>query len=797
MAEGIKEIFGEVTGGGFTVKEHIYKHLAYWPLFLVSLFICVGAGIFYTRYATPIYKATTLILVKGDQNNGGQTSEDLIRTALEGKEKTNNLDNEIQLMTSTGLMERVVSKNQFNISYYKLGNIRKIDLYLDIPFRLIPEFISDSNSSLSLNLMNITNSGGIIKYGPENKMNAISFHWDIPFLVEGNRFLLTRPQSTRNIDGNYMITWNPVKQTAEEILGKFSVEILDKKTSIIKLDILIENLKRGQDILNAISREFNAADIEDKNAVSEKTIRFIDERLAIVLSELSGVEGNLENYQGNNQIINVASQSSQSFENANDVSKNLTSINVQQGVVKMIQDYFTNSNSQGKLVPSSLGINDATLASLIARYNELQLKKERDAPSLAPNGILLKDLTNQINSVKGSILENLQNITKNLKLQENSLQQKNGQYREFLSALPHKERVMQEIKRKQSITEGLYLYLLQKREETSISASSSNVSIYKQIDTAKGYGPVQPNTRNIKLYSIVLGLLIPLGWIRLRDILNDKIIKKNDITSRTPIPLIGELSHIPKRKRAGIIVMARDVIGEQFRMIRTNLSFLTKKTGAQVILVTSSTTGEGKSLVSLNLAAVLATPGNKVALLEFDMRLPGIAKNLELKVSKGLSNYLAGETNDLCEIQPAAEALPSLHLYPSGLIPLNPADLLLNERISKLFEQLKLQYDYVIIDSAPVELVTDAFILGKYSNAVIYIIRQEYTAKKKLDFINEIYKSERFTNMCIIFNDVKSGGKYGSGYGHATAYEYSYGKEKNTGVLKRIIKSYQKTMLGA
>jgi uncharacterized protein involved in exopolysaccharide biosynthesis len=303
----------------------------------------------------------------------------------------------------------------------------------------------------------------------------------------------------------------PCKGAAQAIESNLSVDALDKKTSIIKLDILSENGKRGQDILNAVYREFNLSYLEEKNAISEKTARFIDERLAIVSNELNGVEGNLENYRGNNQMVNVASQSALSFENENDVSKNITSVMVQQGVVKMIQEYFNNDDNKGKLVPSSFGINDATLASIIVQYNELQLQKESKAPSLAPNSFILKDLNNQINNLKSSILENLQNITKNLQFQENRLQQKNDQYRQFLSALPHKERMMQEIKRKQSITEGLYLYLLQKREENSISASSSNVSIYRQIDEAKGYGPVSPNTRNIQLYSIAFGLLIPIA----------------------------------------------------------------------------------------------------------------------------------------------------------------------------------------------------------------------------------------------------------------------------------------------
>jgi capsular exopolysaccharide synthesis family protein len=788
MAAGMNDIFEAQKGAGFTIKEHLYKYLSYWPLFLFFLLICTGAGLLYTRYAAPIYRANTLILVKGDQTNGGggRTSEDLIRTALEGGQKSSNLDNEIQLLTSTGLMERVTAKNQFNVSYYKLASIRKIDLYLDVPFQLKPLSVLDSTASLSVIVSDLNNAGGTLKYGAGNT-NAMNFKWDKSFWIADKKFLLTHERPLQNTDGNYMITWNPVKQTAAEIASRYSVDVLDKKTSIIKLEVLTENLKRGQDILDAVYREFNLSDIEEKNAVSENTIRFIDDRLAIISNELNGVEGNLESYQGNNQIINVASQSSESFENANDVSKSITGVNVQLGVVQMIREYFNNSDNTGKLVPSSLGINDVTLASLIARYNELELKREREAPALAPSGAIMKDFSNQISSLKESILENLQNITKNLQLQESSLHLKDNQYRQFLSALPHKERVMQEIKRKQSITEGLYLYLLQKREETSISASSSNVSIYKQIDKAKGEGPVEPNTKNIKLYSIAFGLLIPIGLIRLRDVMNDKVTKRNDITGKTQVPVIGELTHIANAKKTGIVVLSRDLIAEQFRLLRTNLTFIKKAANSQVILVTSSSTSEGKSFLSLNLAAVLAAPGDKVALLEFDMRLPGIYKMVELKITKGLSDYLSGDTNSLNEIRHIDEQVSSLHIYPSGSAPVNPADLLLSVKLSPFIEQLKQQYKYIIIDSAPVGLVTDALVLGKYADCVMYMIRQNYTEKKQLDFINEIYASDKFANMRIVFNDVKSGGKYGSGYGNKMAYNYSYGNVKKQNPLSRMM----------
>ena len=776
MTDMDNEFFGETTGKKETtsIKDTLKKYLAYWPIFILSMALFVAGAILYLRKATPKYIANALILVKGDKNTSNR--QDLISTALVANQ-TSNMENELQLMRSSGLTERIVLENQFNISYYLLGRVKTTDVYLDAPFRLVLQTSTDSTRGLTFTIKNLSNTGANIKYGPKANINESSIKWNTPYTIEGHQFVLVPKGKNIANAGEFMVAWNPVKQTAQEIASKFSVDWLDKKTTILQLSILIENLDRGKDILNALVKEYDRSDLEEKSIASRNTIRFIDDRLDIISRELSGVEGSLENYQGRNQIVDVVSQSGQAFSNSNTVSKDILDINIQKGVVDQIQGYFNNPENPGKLVPSSLGIDDPTLGTLISKYNELELKKQREKPLLSSKSEVLKDLDNQINDVKGSVIENLQNISKNLNLQQNSLQQKNNQYQQFLTSLPRKERVMQEIKRKQTITEGLYLYLLQKREESSIAAGATNISVYKQIDRANGYGPVEPNSRNIMIVSILLGLLMPVGLILLIDQFNDKVINRSDVTSRLATPILGELVHIPNKKVAGIMVMNRNLFGEQFRLIRTNLAIAGNDKKTQVILVTSSTINEGKSLISLNLAAVLAAPGKKVALLEFDMRKPGIAKKVGLDNTKGLSDYLAGHTIDLSALYHVSNDIPSLHIYPAGPIPSNAADLLLNENVAPLFEVLRRRYDYVIIDTAPVGLVSDAFILNDYADASVYVIRQRHTLKKQLDYINDIYVNRRLNNVGIVLNDVKTGGKYGSSYGYGENYNYTYGEE--------------------
>ncbi|MEO6722060.1 MAG: polysaccharide biosynthesis tyrosine autokinase [Ferruginibacter sp.] len=781
MEEMDNEIFGEASAkrSSVSIKDLIKKYLAYWPVFIISLAVFIGGAFLYLRKATLKYNATTLILVKGEKKS--LMPDDLIVGALTAS-RSSNMENELQLMRSTGLVERVVVENQFNISYFLLGRIKTTDLYLEAPFRLILQNVGDSSKGLSVIVKNLTNTGAQIEYGSKAQKKKVNLPWNTPYKLNGKQFVLAPRGQNMGTSANYMAIWSPVKQTAGEIASKTSIDWLDKKTSIIKVSILIENVQRGKDIVNALAKEYDRADLEDKNTASRNTIRFIDDRLELISSELSGVEGSLENYQGNNQIVNVESQSGAAFNNSNSVSKEIFDINVQKAVIDQLQAYFNSPNNAGKLVPSSLGINDPTLGLLISKYNELELNKQRQKPLLSSNSLVLKDLDNQINDVKGSVLESLQNITKNLNLQQNNLEQTNSQYKQFLSSLPRKVRVMQEIKRKQSITEGLYLYLLQKREEASISAGSANVSLYKQIDKANGNGPVEPNSRNIMLMSVLVGLLLPVGFIAIGDKLNDKITSRDDITNKLNVHILGELIHIPKRKTKGILILNRDLIGEQFRMIRTSLSLSERNKDKQVVLVTSSDVHEGKSLISLNLAGVLAIPGKKVALLEFDMRKPGITQNLGYKNEKGLSDYLTGKATDLSEVYKACEEIPTLHIYPAGTIPTNPADLLLSEDIGPLFEVLKRRYDYVIIDTPPIGLVSDAFILNKFSNTTVFVIRQRHTLKKQLDFVRDIIEKSRLNNLGVVINDMKIGANYGS----VQNYNYTYGQEVKKSLWRRI-----------
>jgi capsular exopolysaccharide synthesis family protein len=681
------------------------------------------------------------------------------------------------MIGSSSLMNRTVAKNGFNVSYFKKGRLLTLNTYDDVPFRLIASQLTDSTVTYNIDLKKIDSNGGYFLYGPENDEKTYTFKWNVPFIISGQTFVLEPKGPLTNVSGEYIARWQPVQSKAAELSNQLVIKAFDAKTTVIELSIKTENLQFGKDVLNALFGEYNFSDIQDRNKLSESTVSFVDERLLAISGDLKGVEGNLESYQGDKQLVDIRGQSNQYLENSNAVSKTIKELAIQQGVVGMIRDYFSNPNNVNKLVPSSIGLNDGTLASLITQYNELQLKKEREMPLVAPKSTVLQDLNTQLANLKGSIMESLNSITKNLKLQENNFRQQNTQYKTFLSSIPHSDRVLQEIKRKQSITEGLYLYLLQKREEAAISSTAANVAHYKQIDPSSGYGPVEPNARNILLYTTLLGLFLGFGWMYVHGLLNDKIFNREDISKRITIPVIGEISQISKSRKKVISVLERNVPGEQFRAIRTNLSFLLKDKNKKVILITSCASGEGKSFISLNLASVFAIPGKKVALVEFDIRKPVLENNLQLDITMGLTDYLTGLTSDLPEIACRIKEIPTLDLYPSGSIPSNPADLLLTENVPRLFKLLREKYDYVIIDSPPAELVSDSFILAEYCDIAIFIIRQRFTLKKQLDFIREIDNTGKFKKTALIFNDTKASRKYGYDYKYEQ-YEYKVKQKK-------------------
>jgi capsular exopolysaccharide synthesis family protein len=748
----------EQLGGNLNDKIKVYT--SKWPLFIILTSIAVGLGFFYIRHTPPKYYAETTVIVVNNEESK-TSKDDLIENALSGNKEVN-LNNEMLLIESSSLMKRTVAKNAFNIQYLIKGRLVNIDIYKDAPFTLVPQQIVDPTKSYEIVINKMTSDGGTFLYGPEKKEKLFSFRWREPFAVGEQTFIL---YSKYLINGNktaYIVRYLPVSDAAANLSRYFSVNKPDAKASAIELSVKTENLQKGMDVLNAFINELNDADIEDRNKLSASTVKFIDERLLSISGDLRNVEGTLENYQGNNQLVDIKSQSSQSLENSVGISNSIQTLSNQQAVLSMLIDYFNNPANDKKLVPSSMGLMDASVSSLIANYNEVQLKRQREEPFVTPNSTVMQDLNMQIQNLKSIIIQSLNNINANLKIQENGFQQQSNEYKNFLSSVPHNERALQEIKRKQTITEGLYLYLFQKREEAAISSTAANTPHYKQIDPATGFGPVEPSKANIITYSALTGLFLAFALIYLRESMNDKVRSAEEVSRKLNFPVVGEIEHRSKTKGLEIVVYDRSLVSEQFRAIRSDLSFQLKNKKNKCFLVTSSTSGEGKSFISLNLSAVFGIPGKKVALLEFDIRRPVLYKVFNIEYGcTGLTDFLNNSEHDLSKISYSIEEIPNLHFFPAGSIPTNPADLLLSDNLKSLFNAIKEEYEYIVIDSPPVGLVSDAMMLSEFCDIVLFVVRQQKTLKKNLNIIKNLGLNKTFNKICLVMNDTRNGDKAG------------------------------------
>ncbi len=771
----------------FTLRELVFKYLAHLPLFLLSLVLCVGAGIIYIRYATPVYKASTKVLIKSADNNtvSSNKSGDLIESALFGGKKVN-IENEIELIKAKRNLIRVVEKNGFNLSFYNEGSIKKSNIYNKKPFNFLPLKVADSSRSLSFYIKSLNVNGGLLcRSKNASDKDCVGFKWNTVNNFRGITFIISYKDSVYNLDSatkeqSYYVVWQPSIAKASQIQSSLSVTPLSNKTTILQLAIQTTNTDEGKAILNALVTDYNIQNIEEKNLVADNTIKFIEGRLVLVTDELKGVEKGMSDYKNEKQILDIKQQVTSVLSNVSDAEKAENMLDFKLQLLDVLEKYMQQNGNKNLLVPTTLGIEDLTLTALIGRYNEVQLLRLRLLPSVLSNNAQLEDLTNQREDIKRNVLENISIIRKNYTIQKKSAVDRNQLNKNFLSQVPEKERVMQEIGRQQNVKQALFLYLLQKKEETAIG-SASTLSNYQQLDAAEASNiPVEPKEGNIRMYSLVLGLLIPILIIYILDLLNDKLTTRDDIIRRTSQPIVGEISHVDKTMSSIVVGQSRNMIAEQFRILRSNLQFLVKaELNCKTFLVTSSISGEGKSFISLNLAAVMSLSGKRVALLEFDLRkmrsgsYPGEQQN-----NKGITNYLIGQTENQEDIITHVDKFPTLHIFKSGPIPPNPGELVMSDKVQVLFEWLYKNYDYIVIDSAPVGLVSDSFALVQYSQSVIYVFRQRYTFKRQIDYMQETQKQDKLKNVAIVVNDVHMGGKYGYygyGYGYGYGYIYRYG----------------------
>jgi len=512
---------------------------------------------------------------------------------------------------------------------------------------------------------------------------------------------------------------------------------------------------------------YNLRDVTQKNIIARSTIKFIDNRLKYLTGDLSQVEQDVENYKQQNRVTNISADAQLSLQNSGSYDQQLSMADIQLNIVGSLEGYLNKRDDVNGLVPSTLGLQDQTLLSLTNRYNELQLQRQQLLHNANDQNPLVQNINEQLAKLKVSMRESLKNVKRGLLVQRNNLASKYNTLDSRIRSVPVIERGLLERSREQTVKQTLYQYLLQKREETALSISATIPT--SQVIDAPAYNskPESPKGQLIYLGALLAGLIIPASFIYCKDKLNFKVKDINDVEIIPGAKILGELTHQPKKEALVVQRGSRTTISELFRYIRNNLRFMSNDGKNQVLLITSSIQGEGKTFFSINLGATLSLTDKKVVLLEFDLRKPDLLNNLKINSTKGVTDYLKSDTMSIDKIIAPSQILPNMWVIGCGPIPEDPAELLLTPRMETLFDSLREKFDYILIDTSPVGLVSDAFNIAPYADSSIYLVRYNYTNKMQLRVLEDIYENKRFNNPMVVFNDAKV---------NTSTYGYAYSK---------------------
>jgi capsular exopolysaccharide synthesis family protein len=751
---------------GLSVKDLFYKYIRFLPLFVICVALSLFVAYVYLRYATLVYQSTGTLVIKDDNNAAG--SNDKLGQLLVSDDKKN-IQNEIEYLQSRPLMERVVEALNLNYTYLAQGKIKELNVYKSCPFRVETFEIHDSAQAFTLG----------IEFEDENtfrinKENA-SFKFGQIFKNRNGVFRLVR-NNTGQVGQEYRIQWQPTASVAEGLLSNLVVAP-KQGTGILVISKQATSPQLAADVINQLMEEYKAAVIEDKNDATRKTIAFVDTRLAVVKHELDSINKRLLLFQQANDIIDPQAQSTNYLGRIEESSRQASEQIIQLNNAEMIGSYLQDQSLAYTPVPSSLGIGDPTLNGMIEGYNKAQLERKSLLENAPPGNVAVQQKGEEIEVLRQKILENLRTLKSAYRSAINAIQNKGGTAQSLVKTMPSKMQELADIKREQDTKLVIYNSLLQKKEESAIALASqiSNTKVLQ--DAAVNQTPIKPNRRNTQLLAVVIGLVLPSLFIFILELLNDKVTTRNDIEKATSATILGEVGHSFGKDTLVVTNNSRKVVAEQFRILRSNLQYVLNHVSKPVILVTSSFSGEGKSFISTNVGAVMAVTGKKTIILEFDIRKPKILSQLGIAKRAGLTNYLLGKVKpeDLPVAVPGTE---NLFVLPCGPVPPNPSELLLDPKINELFDHLKNQFDVVIVDTAPVGMVSDAMTLGKFADCTLYIVRQGHTFKKQVVMIDEFYQTNKLPKISIVLNDVKlrSGygyygyGRYAYGYGHGSGY---------------------------
>ena len=787
------------------VKELLFKYLIHWPWFVGAVVVCLIAAWVYLYTSTPVYNISATVLIKDDKKGGsaGMLSG-LESLGLDGMvSSSQNIDNEIEVLRSKTIVKEVVEDLGLYISYTDEDEFPSRNMYKTSPVQvsltptpqeadLLEEPMIVEMTLQPQGSMDVTVKIDDDEYQKHFEKLPAVFPTDkgtlafflTPDSISSSKRILEETTASEKTTRNITATINKPLAVAKAYCKNMTIEPTSKTTSVAVISLKNSNVQRGKDFINKLLEMYNINTNNDKNEVAQKTAEFINERISIISKELGSTEKDLESFKRGAGITDLTSDAQIALTGSAEYEKKRVENQTQINLLQDLQKYMQNEGYE--VLPSNIGLQDLNLAAAINRYNEVLVERKRLLRTSTENNPTIINLDTSISAMKENVQVSLDRVLRGLFITKADLDREANRYSRRISEAPGQEREFVSIARQQEIKAGLYLMLLQKREENAITlaATANNAKIID--DAIADDAPVSPKRKMIYLIALVLGVGIPVGVIYLLELTKFKIEGRSDVEKLTSLPIVGDIP-LTDEKQGAIAVFENqnNLMSETFRNIRTNLQFMLEN-DKKVILVTSTVSGEGKSFISANLAISLSLLGKKVVIVGLDIRKPGLNKVFNIpRKEVGITQYLANPEKNLMDLVQLSDVSKNLYILPGGTVPPNPTELLARDGLDKAIETLKKNFDYVILDTAPVGMVTDTLLIGRVADLSVYVCRADYTHKNEYTLINELAEKDKLPSLCTVINglDLKKRkygyyygyGKYGKYYGYGKRYGYGYG----------------------
>jgi capsular exopolysaccharide synthesis family protein len=774
------------------VKFLVAKVLGNWYWYVVSIILFILIGVLVFLFTSPRYTVEARVLVTGYNPQGRAvtgTDESTVLNDLNINSVPNSVSNEMEIIHSKTLIEKTVHDLQLNVSYWGQGDIRYDEIYKASPYFI--QLLSLNNQMLMNDPVeyDVRVKGDKVQFEDEDSDSIFTASFGDTLHFRYGTWVLERNPNVIEKDPDHQLGMiiNSYSNTIYDYMDDIEAATITEYVNIIDLTISGPTPEKNEDMLRHLISLYVQADVEAHNKVADSTIEFINSRLAGVSEDLTNIDKNIETFKKQNRLTDLTSDTKELLQNTSVTNQSLAEKQVEYKVVDDLEKYLTDERNNTRIMPTTAPIQDPAFVQTLGKYNTLQLQRQSDLQTSTAANPAIKSIDIQLSQLRGDLLNMMRTYKKSLGTEQAELESRNNQMMGDIYKVPTQERMYLDFTRRQNVIQQLYTYLLQTREQTAVS-KSNNIGPIRIIDEpARGPLPWFPNLVIIGIAAVFLGLLVPSVTLFMQELLNNRVITIDDIANYTNAPVVATISHTKKSKEALITKDSRNQLSEQFKTLRTSLQFLMPDPSEKVLMTTSSMGGEGKSFTAINLATVLAISGKKVLLMEMDLRKPRISSALNIENSFGFSDYIVTDAKVADIIKPST-LHPDCYLISSGTIPPNPAELLVHEKVNHLFDQVKKEFDYIIIDCPAVGLVTDALLLSKYTDMVLYMVRQRYTYKKQVSIVQSLINDRRFKKIDIIFNDVKviPGYGYNYGYGFKNKHSYKYYEEEHRSFFQRL-----------